>query len=60
MPDRVKVRCVNPQPTLAGPCAWKGTRTGRQITTHDGRTYREDPTRKRCPNCGGPVKLDTG
>jgi hypothetical protein len=54
--DRVKVQCANPQPTLAGVCTWKGARAGRQITTADGRTVREGPTRKRCPQCGGPVK----
>ena len=52
----VKVQCANPQPTLAGPCGWTGTRTGRLITTYRGRTFREDPTHKRCPRCGGPVK----
>ncbi len=52
---KVKVQCVNPQPTLAGPCTWKGTRQGRLITTYRGRTFREPPTRKRCPRCGGPV-----
>jgi hypothetical protein len=56
MSDSVRVRCVNPQPTLAGPCTWKGTRAGRLITTYRGRTFREPPTRKRCPRCGGPVE----
>ncbi len=60
MTAAVRVRCVNPQPTLQGFCYWKGTRRGRLITTYHGRTYREEPTRKRCPRCGGPVRLDTG
>jgi hypothetical protein len=54
--DPVKVACVNPQPTLAGPYTWTGARTGRLVTTSHGRTFRESPTRKRCPRCGGPVK----
>jgi hypothetical protein len=59
--ERVKVRCVNPQPTLDGPCTWSGLRAGRLISRSDGtrwngRTWRESPTRKRCPRCGGPVK----
>ena len=53
---KVKVECANPQPTLAGPCTWTGTRAGRLITTYKGREFREPPTRKRCPQCGGPVK----
>ena len=56
MTDRVKVACVNPQPTLYGRCTWTGTRTGRTITMVGGRTLREKPTRKRCPRCGGPVE----
>jgi hypothetical protein len=60
-PDRVKVQCANPQPTLAGPCGWTGLRAGRTITTWSStlggmRTFREPPTRKPCPRCGGPVK----
>ena len=51
-----KVACANPQPTLAGVCTWTGTRIGRTVTTSGGRTFREAPTRKRCPRCGGPVK----
>jgi hypothetical protein len=56
MTDQVKVQCANPQLTLAGPCTWKGIRAGRLITTYRGRTFREEPTRKPCPQCGGPVK----
>ena len=57
--DPVKVCCANPQPTLAGPCTWTGTRVGRLVTTSRGGTFREPPTRKPCPQCGGPVKEST-
>lgn len=50
---------VNPQSTLEGPCTWTGIRTGRPITTTDGRMWREWVDRKRCPKCGGPIKETT-
>ena len=57
MRERVKVSCANPQPTLAGPCTWSGTRAGRLIAYPNGRLVRESPNRKRCPRCGGPVQV---
>jgi hypothetical protein len=56
-PDRVKVQCANPQPTLAGACTWKGIRqAARIIVGWDGRSVQLSPIHKRCPRCGGPVK----